>query len=1412
MPTIDEMSELLREKGLKPLKPLYAPTTTTRTPTTSPIPGSPRIAGEDYASYADTKVLDPHAENYSLPGTLTDEEYNQVKADRQGFGDELGNAALRFIPKVGLQILETAGNIGDLENWGGAMGIADTNYQNWLSTWSKDTQGEVDKALPLYRQNPNATFDATDTAWWVENGSSLIESAAAFAATGYGIGAGLKTLSGSLLAAAPRLASAINASSQAVSTLALTHAEGVMTGADVYKRVIQDKLEKQQGLAQGTMQLSNSDVAEMPIDEDAAAAAATAVRFNYLNAGLNYTALTPIFKKAKYSRAIDEAEDLAVLKMGVGETLEKFAARTAAYKPTSLYNTIVKHGIEAGQEALEEGINVWAQNKGLAQAGLIKDEDAELLNSLFSDEGLLSMALGAVGGVAQTGIIHAITKGAGAGEREKEYNNRRNQVMANYGEQGVNFVKAVSAIGGLTKGLAQAQSHDDVEAAKFYKDQIIDNLAYNNFANGTTTSLVNMLKEEGKKSKEQFIAEKKLEPNATDDDYLNYKESVSYTESRIKQEEKLFNKAMDLGQGISPGYAFDLFNNLSANKSLVYLANDYKLGSQRYLAKLQQKLTALNIPFTFEDEDIKVEPKYESLLEDLEERVDEREMAFRADDASKSLLDNQKRHKELMSTAYRKKIQKAYKEESAKAILATKDKLKKAKTKVDNKTKVEKADPIPTNPVPSPSPTGAPQVSETIIDESNLTVPTTPGFTTPPPIETSFTTPPPVEETFTTPPAADMSLNGDIKHIFDTLNDVDFDPEVISPEKRNYIIDMFSRVIMPKAQAEGIVTPEAMVNYMIKAVGKAEVAKWYDTIINPLMVMSYANSEFKNKTLEQVYVDPVLDSIDPPFNVQDVLNGEFYGLTDAQWKQIERNVREAVANITSLDKDGAIRDAKGVLTYLNLKLVNAFNKIAYSSREYSENVEDLTFSIDNASDSLDPSENWNPNILSNKMYNEGTGIVLRVVPESEFVSYKDRNGNLVTYESIVKNNPENVPIVIEDKDGNKLGYLHTEDYIRPTRIVEIIDDEDNIAKNKAELSKLRKAIIAKGKLNATIDSKTLGVLFTTKTQEVASKRLIQPKIAFALTSSNLSFSDKGTVSQDISDNILNSKDFMPGMAYYLAETQGKYLAIPLYRMKLEGNPQIMGDINKALTAYFTGDTSIANPRDYNANDPNQVKDFLEQYLFLKHNLEDSFTTVLEENKGKVYIDFDSKSGTLAWGQSGSRVYTMYKTPKGNVQMSYKELQSNGSWVTVNKNLTNEEMEKVLSGIMSDYVSKMLLNLSAKKLGEGEFTHRKFEDGKVLSTKMDYKDFLLEHSLTNVKDHKLPDGSVTAFHQKTIGFTTNQTIPTPPTTTEQEEISIETPPTTFKSKRGFTYTVDTNKDMDPETEQSVLERIKNCVNL
>jgi hypothetical protein len=205
----------------------------------------------------------------------------------------------------------------------------------------------------------------------------------------------------------------------------------------------------------------------------------------------------------------------------------------------------------------------------------------------------------------------------------------------------------------------------------------------------------------------------------------------------------------------------------------------------------------------------------------------------------------------------------------------------------------------------------------------------------------------------------------------------------------------------------------------------------------------------------------------------------------------------------------------------------------------------------------------------------------------------------------------------------------------------------------------------------------------------------------------LSSGSKGTIPSNISDNILNKQNsFIPGVVYYLAETQGKYLAVPLYRVNMENESEIKSDLNKIITAFFKADRSIADPTEFDAQNSTQVQEFLEQYLFLKHNLEKNYESIAVGKQNRNYVDFDAKSGTLIWSKDGGVLRKMYRTPDGKIKLTTTTLSQAGRSSTTVE--LNDATFNATVNALINTVSQSQINISAKKLGMGTFTFRKFE--------------------------------------------------------------------------------------------------------
>ena len=92
------------------------------------------------------------------------------RAQKQGSVEQFRNAAGRVALNVVPELVGQIGNALDFEDYFNS----DNEVGNWLNTAMQNIQGKVDKALPIYRENPDKPLDYSDNAWWFENGSSLV--------------------------------------------------------------------------------------------------------------------------------------------------------------------------------------------------------------------------------------------------------------------------------------------------------------------------------------------------------------------------------------------------------------------------------------------------------------------------------------------------------------------------------------------------------------------------------------------------------------------------------------------------------------------------------------------------------------------------------------------------------------------------------------------------------------------------------------------------------------------------------------------------------------------------------------------------------------------------------------------------------------------------------------------------------------------------------------------------------------------------------------------------------------------------------------------------------------------------------------------------------------------------------------
>lgn len=116
------------------------------------------------------------------------EDLNRQRAQNQSGWSQAGNAllgtVLNILPEVAMQV----GNL--FTDWN----QADSEYANEFTQTMDEIKQSVNEALPIYRENPEKTFDITDSAWWFDGGRNVVTSGAAFVLIGRFTGMGISSL------------------------------------------------------------------------------------------------------------------------------------------------------------------------------------------------------------------------------------------------------------------------------------------------------------------------------------------------------------------------------------------------------------------------------------------------------------------------------------------------------------------------------------------------------------------------------------------------------------------------------------------------------------------------------------------------------------------------------------------------------------------------------------------------------------------------------------------------------------------------------------------------------------------------------------------------------------------------------------------------------------------------------------------------------------------------------------------------------------------------------------------------------------------------------------------------------------------------------------------------------------------
>ena len=380
------------------------------------------------------------------------QDVQKMRADEQGPFETFAKESLKLAPEIPLTAGEYAGHILDIGSWNAAyhgaesvvkrmagasaesvqQSLNDANFEdagNAFTKAMKQGREAVDEGEALgidfetFREDPGATWAPFDSAWWMQHGSDLVRSVAAFggiASAGGAATRGATSLMARAVGGGSKMRGAMQKLGQFMTSTELAQAEGMAEATQTYEQV--KRKAKRAHLDQG-----KTEAEAIRLAEDAAGKAAATTAGITLGAipALNYMSVLPAFRAGNKLRTLADAG----LNRKTGNTAQEWLTKAGqSGMPPQFARNLGEYARESGFESLEELTNQLAQVEGsyrgeqiagIADASTLGERISE---EVISSEGALAASLGAIGGSGQRALIRNVPLHQRVGEDgESEY-------------------------------------------------------------------------------------------------------------------------------------------------------------------------------------------------------------------------------------------------------------------------------------------------------------------------------------------------------------------------------------------------------------------------------------------------------------------------------------------------------------------------------------------------------------------------------------------------------------------------------------------------------------------------------------------------------------------------------------------------------------------------------------------------------------------------------------------------------------------------------------------------------------------------------------------------------------------------------------------------------------------------------
>jgi hypothetical protein len=476
---------------------------------------------EDYEGYVDLNEIN-----------IFNQDVNKIRAENQSGFEQGFHAVAGGLAKGLFTAAEDLSYLADFESHINVMKGVDDWEKNAVAEWALEMKGDIDDALPIYRESPGEVFDFSDPGFYWGAMSGIIDSAVGFGIPGGMVAKGVSAMTRATKAA--KLAAAIAKSDKGVdmlnafgSSVVSTWAEGTMMGHETFESTKESLIDSRE---RGDHSLTDEEI------DTAAGDAADEMRFsNMAMIGTNAFAL----------HGLSRGKGVFGTKAFDGSMKNRFKhLGESLYKPNS-DNLILQGLTEAGEEMLQGGFQKEAQYAAEKKAGA-KVEDmsdnylSRMLDFSTREESVLEGMMGFFGGGPQR-IMSEVTSGrhTKAGKQaNKERMEAQEQVMAansEYMEDSSKIYKAKSDIA------ADLRSRGKEDLANAADETTMSDRAIANLENGTQDEYEKYLKgivEEGGVKNDGQIIEGTKEKAQASIDVLNKSKKVwlkHYSKANVGQ-------------------------------------------------------------------------------------------------------------------------------------------------------------------------------------------------------------------------------------------------------------------------------------------------------------------------------------------------------------------------------------------------------------------------------------------------------------------------------------------------------------------------------------------------------------------------------------------------------------------------------------------------------------------------------------------------------------------------------------------------------------------------------------------------------------------------------------------------------------------------------------------------------------